>query len=90
MKNNSFLFLGIIGAAAIGAAIGIAYAPDKGSVTRKKLKKKARRSTEDMIDFLEEKKRKSTEKVNALTEKVNELVEASKEKVKELRHVQVS
>lgn len=42
MKNSSAGFLvGLFSGAALGAAIGILYAPEKGSETREKLKEKA-------------------------------------------------
>ena len=41
MSTKSKILLGIIGAAAAGAAIGMLLAPEKGSDLRKKLKKSA-------------------------------------------------
>ncbi|MCP9768932.1 YtxH domain-containing protein [Lacihabitans sp. LS3-19] len=38
MKNSVKTIAGIAAAAAVGAALGIAYAPAKGSETRKKIK----------------------------------------------------
>ena len=38
MSNNSNILAAIIAGAAVGAAIGILFAPDKGSTTRAKLK----------------------------------------------------
>jgi len=37
MNNNSKILLGLIVGAAIGGALGILLAPDKGSETRKKI-----------------------------------------------------
>ena len=52
MKGSSkFVFFSFIAGAAIGAIAGILLAPDKGSVTREKLKNKAK----DLSDNLTEK-----------------------------------
>jgi gas vesicle protein len=52
MKSTSKIaIISVIAGAAIGAALGILFAPDKGSVTRKKLKDKA----EDLGDNLSDK-----------------------------------
>lgn len=37
MTNQAKIILGILGAAAVGAAVGILMAPDKGSSTRKSI-----------------------------------------------------
>lgn len=41
MKTNKTV-IGILGGVAVGATLGILFAPDKGSNTRKKPSKKAR------------------------------------------------
>jgi branched-subunit amino acid transport protein AzlD len=42
-KSTSNALLGFLAGAAAGAVIGILYAPEKGSQTRKNIKKKSRR-----------------------------------------------
>jgi gas vesicle protein len=44
--KTSRVIAGILVAAAVGAAVGVAFAPDKGSKTRKKLK----RQVDDLSD----------------------------------------
>ena len=73
-SNNSAKMIGIllIGAA-IGGALGILFAPDKGSETRKKIAGK----TSDIADSLKE-------KFDALMEEVKKEFAAVKEKTGEL------
>jgi gas vesicle protein len=53
MTNDSgSVFLALLTGAAIGAGFGILYAPEKGSKTRKKIKKKAKAASEEINDRL--------------------------------------
>lgn len=54
-------FWGIVTAAAVGAVIGLLFAPDEGNNTRKKIKKRTNSLASDLIDALE----KSKEKVSS-------------------------
>ncbi len=99
MKKSNVV-LGVLAGAAIGALLGIMYAPDKGSNTRKKLRRKG----EDVVEDLKVKAHNLTEKANELTlkatrlmEKVNssvdrakieanDLAETAKKKFSEMKH----
>ena len=50
MSKNTNILAGIIGGTAAGLAIGMLYAPDKGAVTRKKIKEKAVDVKDDIVD----------------------------------------
>ena len=48
------VLLGVLAGVAIGATLGILFAPDKGWNTRKRISKKAEDLTEDLRDKFEE------------------------------------
>jgi gas vesicle protein len=52
MSDNSNTLLGILAGSAIGALIGVLFAPDKGSVTRERLKAEALNAKESMNNSL--------------------------------------
>lgn len=62
MSNNSSgnVLLAILTGAAIGAGIGILYAPDKGTKTRKKLKRKANEAQKEINSRLSNAKEQLT------------------------------
>jgi gas vesicle protein len=66
MKSRTVFAL--LAGAAVGAVLGILFAPDKGEKTRKKMKK----TTEDYIDSVKE-------KLSNLKKEDNENVEESEE-----------
>jgi gas vesicle protein len=70
LKNNIMstgkVLLGLLAGIAAGALLGILFAPDKGSVTRKKLSKKG-------DDFAEELKGKFDEFLDDMSEKVEKV-----------------
>jgi len=82
-NNTGKLIGGILLGAAIGAALGVLFAPDKGSQTRKKILAKGEDLTDGMKeklnDFLKDIKKES-EPIQILT---NEFFENGKAKVKE-------
>ncbi len=51
MNNNSKILLGIIAGAAIGGALGILLAPDKGSETRRKIVEKGNDLGDSLSSF---------------------------------------
>ena len=64
--NSGKILLGVLAGVAIGATIGILFAPDKGSVTRKKISKKS----DAYADELEKKFNKF---IDSITEKYEEV-----------------
>jgi gas vesicle protein len=52
--SSGKVILGVLAGFAIGAAVGVLFAPDKGWNTRKRISKKAEDLTEDLRDKFEE------------------------------------
>jgi gas vesicle protein len=63
--NSGKVLLGLLAGVAAGALLGVLFAPDKGSVTRKKISNKA----DDYADALKE---KFNEYMDTVSEKVEE------------------
>ncbi|MBE0637069.1 MAG: YtxH domain-containing protein [Bacteroidales bacterium] len=83
MKSSSSFLIGLLSGAAIGAALGILYAPDKGEVTRKKIAKKAEDLKDDLYDKMDEMKDYFNESLGHVKEKVEDLKEKVHKKEKE-------
>jgi len=85
-SNNAVKLIGalLIGAS-IGGALGILFAPDKGSKTRKKITRKSENITDELEEkfnnFLKEIKRE----VETVKNKANEFVENGKAKAEKFR-----
>lgn len=85
MESNK-VFLGVLAGIAAGAVLGILFAPDKGSVTRKQIVDKG----EDYADTL---KHKYNELIDSISkqygttkEEVEELVSKGKSKLNEMKN----
>jgi len=66
--SSGKVLLGVLAGVAAGALLGILFAPDKGSVTRKKIAKKGE-------DFADELKAKFDELVDSMSEKYDKVKE---------------
>lgn len=79
--NAGKLLVGVLAGVAVGALMGILFAPDKGTETRKKIVKKG----EDYVEDLKEKFNglidDLTQKMDATRAKADEMVEEAKSKV---------
>lgn len=77
MKTSNVI-LGVLAGAAVGAVIGILYAPDSGKNTRNKISRK----TEDLVGDLKDKADHLADRANLLVNKATGLVD----KVSESMH----
>jgi len=68
-SNGNNAFWGIVTAAAVGAVIGLLFAPDEGNNTRKKIKRKTNSLAGDLIDALERSKDKAVQTAEDLKSK---------------------
>ena len=85
-SNNAGKLIGalFIGAA-IGGALGILFAPDKGSETRKKISKKGSDLTDDMKAKVEELLAEFKNDAETAKEKASEFMENGKSTVDKIR-----
>lgn len=72
--KTSKVVVGLIGGLAAGAVLGILFAPDKGSNTRKKIAKKSNGMKENLKDNFNDFLSNVEDKYNNLTSKDNNVV----------------
>jgi gas vesicle protein len=79
--NSGKLFLGLLAGVAAGALLGVLFAPDKGTSTRKKITKKS----EDYVDSLKEKFNEFLDTIGDKVDEVKEDVEKVKAKAESIK-----
>ena len=82
MKNNNVL-LGILGGVAVGAALGILFAPAKGSETRKKIADKGNDLKDNFKDSLSKLTDKISKSVEGFKDEAQDLIAEAEQKIKE-------
>jgi len=83
--SSGKVLLGVIAGATAGALIGILFAPDKGSNTRKKISQRADDYGDELKSKFDEFLSSIIEKYDATKEEANDLIETGKAKVQEVK-----
>ncbi len=77
------VLIGVLGGIAIGATLGVLFAPDKGSTTRRKIVQKGDDYVHDLEDHFSEMVKTLTKKIEALADEAIDAVENGKKSVEQ-------
>lgn len=82
--NTGKTLLSVLAGIAVGAALGILFAPDKGVNTRKKISKKRDEYTDELEEKFDEFMDTITEKFEDVKDKASSIAQKAKMKVEEM------
>mgnify|MGYP006156341073 CR=1 FL=1 len=85
MKSGNVV-LGIVGGLAAGAILGVLFAPDKGSNTRKKIARKSGELKDNVKESFNEFLTSVEDQYNNLTSKAEDIVEEGKANLDRINH----
>ncbi len=83
--NTGKVLVGVLASLAAGVVIGVLFAPDKGSETRKKISKKSCDTMDELKEKFNELVASVTEKFDDLKEETGDLLEKSKHKMEDFK-----
>ncbi len=83
--NSGKVVLGVLAGLASGAILGILFAPDKGSETRRKIVKKGSDSIDELKEKLDDLMTALTENFEEVKDDAMELFEKGKGKVQDMK-----
>lgn len=83
--NSGKVVLGMLAGLATGAVLGILFAPEKGSITRKKIARKGSESVDEVKDKLDELLSSLTDKFEEVKEDAMDLIEKGKMKMEDVK-----
>ena len=84
MKSGKVV-LGLLAGVAVGAVLGILFAPDKGTETRNKISKKSSDTVDEVKDKFDELLSGLTEKLKTAQAEASALYEKGRNNVKEIK-----
>ncbi|MER0439164.1 YtxH domain-containing protein [Emticicia sp. W12TSBA100-4] len=85
MTKNSKIIIGIAAAAAAGAAIGVLFAPEKGSKLRERVREAANDFATDLLDAIQRGGRQYTDSADNIEDAAKRLKSKAVGKVAELK-----
>lgn len=83
--NSGKILLGILAGVAAGAAIGVLFAPDKGTKTRKSISKKSDGFIEELKDKFDGFLKTVSDKYDSTAESADELMDKGKTKINDFK-----
>ena len=84
--SSSKLLAGILLGAAAGAVLGVLFAPDKGTETRKKIAKKSSDFSDSVKSKFNELGEALQEKYDSIRGEANDIIEKGKDKAQEAKN----
>ena len=82
--NTGKVVTAVLAGVAVGAALGILFAPEKGSVTRRSISRRTKQFTDDISDKANEFIDNMTERFELAKDEASQLVETGKHKAEQL------
>lgn len=82
MKTNKAI-LGILAGVAVGSALGVLFAPDKGEKTRKKIADKTQDAKDKLKESFDDFIETASEKYTSIKQEGEDLIKSKKEDLKE-------
>jgi gas vesicle protein len=83
--NTGKLLLGVLAGVAAGALLGVLFAPDKGSETRKKITRKGTDYADDLKNKFNEFVESATEKLDEAKTETSSVLEKNKARIQEFK-----
>ncbi|NDP20600.1 MAG: YtxH domain-containing protein [Paludibacter sp.] len=80
------VLLGVLAGAAVGVALGLLFAPEKGSVSRQQISRKGEDFWEDLRSKFEDLISSASEEINDAKNEAEDLYAEGKEKVGEVKN----